>query len=129
MIVDKDGEVSSLACRIYPIIFKNVSLEKTLDYYTYLKNEISALKQQPDHPTVAGDPLLSNLSLDEELRILKMDIVAMGHFSEKTLANDIIRELMFFAKGKSAKLRWVALSSILMQVISIEIVCYIEFTG
>ncbi|KAJ3226007.1 hypothetical protein HK099_005713 [Clydaea vesicula] len=115
-IIDKDEDVYTQACSFYPLIFRSVSTVNAEDFYRYLQNEISVLNQPKDSALIASDPLVSQLSSDEEFRVIMQSILCMGNISERTLADSIIKDLMPLVRKTNSKLRWAALSSILAQI-------------
>jgi hypothetical protein len=95
-ITDKDSDVSSLATTFYPLIFKFVTDVNAAEFCRYLQNEISVLFQRADHPLVASDPLVNQLTLDEETRILKTSIISLGSLNDRGLAVNIVWDLLVF---------------------------------
>lgn len=93
-ISDKDPEVSSFACKMYPLIFRIVPVDKIPEFCRYLQNEISVLFQRADHPLVASDPLVNHLTLSEEERILKTSILSLGSLNDPALASSIVWGLL-----------------------------------
>jgi hypothetical protein len=93
-ITDKDSDVSSLATTFYPLIFKFVNEANAVEFCRYLQNEISVLFQRADHPLVASDPLVNQLTLDEETRILKTSILSLGSLNDRQLAVNIVWDLL-----------------------------------
>jgi hypothetical protein len=67
-------------------MFKFVKEANAEELCRYLQNEISVLFQRADHPLLASDPLVNQLSLDEETRILKASIISLGSLNDRGLA-------------------------------------------
>lgn len=121
LMIDKDPEVAEAAYRYYPIIFRGVTTMIAPEFFKYLTDELATFKKKGDQNNEqslmqASDPLSNNLNNDEEIRIIKATILALGALNERSMAFNIINELLPFIKGSNSILRWAATTSILSQV-------------
>lgn len=98
------------------MIFKCITSVNAPDFYRYLLNEISVLNIKASHPFIASDPLLNQLTVDEENRILKYSILSLGSFNEREQAMEIVRGLVPILKGSNPAVRGAALFSIFCQI-------------
>ncbi|KAJ3111420.1 hypothetical protein HK098_000218, partial [Nowakowskiella sp. JEL0407] len=114
LLVDQDLQVRKTAGRIYPMIFRVVSVSNVEDFFAGLRMEVDTLKK--GGLEVVGDPLVSKLSKEEQESVFCQTIEAMGAISQKSYAYTIVHELLHLVKSNNGDIRLAAASAILSQV-------------
>ncbi|KAJ3318939.1 hypothetical protein HDV06_006928 [Boothiomyces sp. JEL0866] len=110
---NRNPSVVNAAARIYPLIFRAVSLSNAQEFEDFLRNEIKLL-QNPTSLEAVADPIISHLSQDEIQQILALSIYSLGLITDtRTPYFETAQYLLQFLKHPKAIFRINALASII----------------
>ncbi|TPX30748.1 hypothetical protein SmJEL517_g05768 [Synchytrium microbalum] len=112
LIVDKENEIRRLACKLYPIIFKQTPAAMMEVSWNYLLSEIKVISK--GGLAAAADPLVASLTPADCDHVIRTSIIASAYLpTNPVLSDQIVQSLLPYLHHSSPEFRVAAIQSIL----------------
>ncbi|KAI9141859.1 hypothetical protein BKA69DRAFT_1071625 [Paraphysoderma sedebokerense] len=112
-VMDKAPEISWVARRVWPLVFRSAPSESALEYSKYIVDENAVIMK--GGVEAAGDPFIKHLEPHEKKEMVMMNLLALSAMKHRQSASQNCRECLKYIVHSDPDFRNAALNGLLSQ--------------